>query len=388
MRRGFFIAAAVGLLFFFLFFPSWIIQAVSLSFLSVLLLSYLYSRLMRYWVQVRRKDTVLRGYRQQKLTIGLIAENRGPLPIHQILIRDLTGPMKGDESATYFIKLRGGERRELRYQVESLKRGEFEVGPALLAGSDPLGFFPWKLSLSDRTRIIVYPRVHPLRFPNNEGLPAGNIRTENRIYEDVTRYRAVREYVPGDDTRRISWKVSARLGKLYCLEYLPTLYFPVLIVLNLTTEDYPLKYRQHRAERAIETAASLVAHFVGIGQEVGLATTGELPENPGCQAVPIKPGNAHAVSMMELLARITLGASDFGALLANPSLRIPYGTRILIVSPPLAQERYGFLDDLMGRGYRVELFQIPRTAVRVSGGRGRFARHFIKDYGDELIETG
>jgi hypothetical protein len=42
----------------------------------------------------------------------------------------------------------------------------------------------------------------------------------------------------------------------------------------------------------------------------------------------------------------------------------------------------------MRRGYRVELFQIPRTAVRASAGRRRFARHFIKDYGDELIETG
>lgn len=388
MRRGLFIAITLVLLFFFLFFPSWLIQSVSLLFLLVLLLSFLYSRLLSYWVVVSRKDVVLRGYRNQKLAIGLVVENRGPLPVHQILVRDLTGPMKADESATYFIRLRRGERRELVYRVESLKRGEFEVGPALLAGSDPLGFFPWKRSLQECTRIIVYPRVHALRFPLNEGLPAGNIRTENPIYEDITRYRAVREYVAGDDTRRINWKVSARMGKLYCLEFLPTLYFPVLVVLNLTTSDYPLKYRMHRMERAIETAASLVSHYIGIRQEVGLATTGELPENPGCQAAPIKRGPAHAVSLMELLARIEPGTSDFSALLRSSDLRVPYGTRLLIVSPPLVERQFGSIDDLIRRGYRVELFQTPRTAGRLAAGRLRFACHFIKDYGDDLLETG
>jgi uncharacterized protein (DUF58 family) len=308
LRLSFFSLLIVAFLFFFLFFPSWIIQAFSLLFVLVLATSFLYSRLMRYWVSVSRTDRVLRGYRQQKLSIGLVVENRGPLPLHQLMIRDLTGPMKADESATYFIKLRGGERRILGYQVESLNRGEFEVGPILMSGSDPLGFFPWKITLEERIRVIVYPRVHPLRLLDNRGLPAGNIRTENRIYEDVTRYRTVREYIPGDDTRRINWKVSARMGKLFCLEYLPTLYFPVLVALNLTTSQYPLKYRLHRAERAIETAASLISYFVHLRQEVGLVSSGDLPDNPGYQAVPIKPGTSHAVALLELLARIELGS--------------------------------------------------------------------------------
>ena len=388
MRLSFFFLLILLFLFFFLFFPSWIIQAFSLLFLLVLAASFLYSRLMRYWLTVARSDRVLRGYRQQKLTIGLIVENRGPLPLHQLMIRDLTGPMKADESATYFLKLRGGERRVLTYQVESLRRGEFEVGPIVMSGSDPLGFFPWKTILEVYTRVIVYPRVYPLRLIDNQGLPAGNIRTENRIYEDVTRYRTVREYVAGDDTRRINWKVSARMGKLFCLEYLPTLYFPVLVALNLTTAQYPLKYRNHRAERAIETAASLITYFVNLRQEVGLVASGDLPDNPGYQAVPIKPGTSHAVALLELLARIEMGASDFSELLMRSYLRIPYGTRICIVSPPLEDEQYSLVDELARRGYRVEIFQIPRIAASgMPEGRRRFVSHFIEDYGDELLEA-
>jgi uncharacterized protein (DUF58 family) len=296
--------------------------------------------------------------------------------------------MKADDSATYFLKLRGGERRVLAYQVEGLRRGEFEIGPVLMSGSDPLGFFPWKISLDLKTRIIVYPRVYPLRLIDNQGLPAGNIRTENRIYEDVTRYRAIREYIPGDDTRRINWKVSARMGKLYCLEFLPTLYFPVLIALNLTASDYPLKYRLHRAERAIEMAASLISYFVNLRQEVGLVSSGDLAGESGYHAVPIKPGTPHAVALLELLARIELGSSDFSDLLMSSELRIPYGTRICVVSPPLQDKQYGLLDELIRRGYRVELFQIPRTAASGRAvGRQRFAYHFIRDYGEELIDA-
>lgn len=386
MRLGLLIVNSVIFLFFFLFFPSWIIQAVALLFMLTFLFSFLYSHLLRSRIVVRRKDTVLRGYRQQKLSMELVVENRGPIPVHHLLVRDMTGALTSEESATFFFRLRPGERRKLTYRVESAQRGEFEVGPALIAGADPLGFFPWKISLKQSTRIIVYPRVYPLRLSDKEGLPAGNIRTENRIYEDVTRYRSLREYMSGDDPRRISWKVSARLGKLFCMEFLPALYFPVLILLNLTSSDYPLKYRQHRAERAIEAAASLIYYFIGIKQEVGLASSGRLANEGEGRAVPIKSGYGHAVTLLEYLARINLGSFDFSELLMSSGIRIPLGTRLILVSPPLRKEQFSFLDDLRRRGYRVELFQITRApAVKDQDRNRRFTSHYIQDYGDELI---
>ena len=56
---------------------------------------------------------------------------------------------------------------------------------------------------------------------------------------------------------RINWKVTARTGKLHSMAYLSYLRAPVLIVLNLTREDYPARYRYHYLERAATVAASL-----------------------------------------------------------------------------------------------------------------------------------
>ena len=95
-----------------------------------------------------------------------------------------------------------------------------------------------------------------------------------------------------------------------------------------------------------------------------------------------------SLSRVELLARIEMGTSDFSELLMSSDLRVPYGTRICVVSPPLLDEQYSLVDELARRGYRVEIFQIPRTAASgMPEGRRRFTSHFIEDYGDELLEA-
>ena len=104
----------------------------------------------------------------------------------------------------------------------------------------------------------------------NEGLPAGSIRVDNPVYEDVTRYRSLREYLPGDSLRRVNWKASAKTGQLFVMDYLPLLHAPVLILLNLNSGDYPIRHRYHRIERAATLAASLVVHFLSLRQEIGL----------------------------------------------------------------------------------------------------------------------
>jgi len=71
---------------------------------------------------------------------------------------------------------------------------------------------PWRRKLGARQRLIIYPEVLPLTRPLRSGLPAGTLPTRDQVYEDITRYRSLREYVRGDDARRINWKVSARMA--------------------------------------------------------------------------------------------------------------------------------------------------------------------------------
>lgn len=383
------------LAFFVVFFPSWIIQAIALLLFLTLVFSFIYASMGFSYVVAVRRDDVLRAHRLQKLEVRIDLENRAFLPIHFIFARDVPGALFADKPPNYFLSLAPWEKIKLSYTIESRERGDFAVGPFIIRGSDPLGLFPWEKQIPGYTEVIIYPRVLSLELMHKEGLPAGNIKSENRVYEDITRYRSLKEYTPGDDMRRINWKVSARLGDLYCMEYLPALSFPVLILLNLTTNDFPVKYRSHWIERAIEVAASLCYYFIGLGQEVGLVTSGVLPLDAeyaetrtdayGYHSVPIKSSYGHAVTLLECLARIRTGSADFMQLIFSSGTRIPMGTRIPVISPPLNMEQIAFLEMVKRKGYNVELFQVAHSPEhRVASLR--FPCRQIKDYGEELIE--
>jgi uncharacterized protein (DUF58 family) len=236
-------------------------------------------------------------------------------------------------------------------------------------------------------RVIVYPAIFPLTLEHRRGLPAGNLAVLNRLYEDVRRFRSLREYTPGDELRRINWKVSARLGKLHTTEYNPSLYFPVLVLLNLCAPDYPLSGRYPLIERAIELAGSLVVYFAGLKQEVGLAAAARIPGEPGPVAVPIKAGTSHGVRILESLARAhpVDEEMDFAALAlggaASSGLILPTGTRVLAVTPRLSGVRRASLQALTRRGWQLEVFFMASDAAH--GELAGAVTHSV-GYGEEI----
>jgi uncharacterized protein (DUF58 family) len=262
------------------------------------------------------------------------------------------------------------------------------MGPVELKGSDPFGMFAWRRRVGAPLRVIVYPAVHPLQLKQSSGLPSGNLTVASRLYEDVTNFRSVREYVPGDELRRINWKVSARLGRLYAMEYVPSIYFPVLVVLNLTEGDYPVIHRQQLVERAIEVAASLVFHFAGLKQDVGLVTTGAMAGRPGFPVAPIRSGIGHAVNILEILARIGTSAETVNVAehVFGCGAGIRSGTKIMVVTPPLREEQAGGLLRIRRRGYDTEVFFVSSYLMRkeditLHGIRSRA----VAEYGTELL---
>jgi uncharacterized protein (DUF58 family) len=207
-----------------LFFPLLILQFLALLYICVIGFSYLYARITARYVTVRRKNRILRTHRFEPLEITLIVENRSFLPVSFLNVADQQNTFFASEPGNFLVKLRPGERRNLSYSIESQHRGQYTVGPAVIQGSDPLGFFPFRTQAAESQTLIVYPEVLPLALPGSEGLPVGAIRVENPIYEDITRYRSLREYLPGDSLRRVNWKASAKAGKLFVMDYLPLLH--------------------------------------------------------------------------------------------------------------------------------------------------------------------
>jgi uncharacterized protein (DUF58 family) len=371
-----------------LFVPFRIVQFLSLLFLLVLGISFLISRFASRSVVVLRRDLLLRGHRFEALEIVLTVENRSPLPVTSVAVIDTPGPLFSRQPGRFVLGLRPWERRRLSYFVESQHRGEYFVGPAEVFGADPLGMFPWQRKQDARQRLIIYPEVLPLTRPLLSGLPAGTVATRDQVYEDITRYRSLREYVRGDDARRINWKVSARMGSLVSMEYLPVLFAPALILLNLNGDDYPVRFRSHWMERATVLAASLVMHFLSLRQEIGLVALASLKGNDAVPIAPIGGTPGHAAAILEMLARIEppRAPADFTRLLHGAGVEIPARTHVQVITPSLTDEQHAFLYEEKQKGYSVELFLLggDEQAQRASF-QNDFPVSVVTDYGAELL---
>ena len=372
-----------------LFFPIRILQIISLLYLSALGISFAYSRFMAGALVVLRHDLLLRAHRFDPIQIVLTIENRSPFPVPSVSLIDATGPLFSREPGKFVLRLRPWERKRISYTIESQHRGEYSVGPAALVGSDPLGFFPWRRFSGEVERLIIYPEVLPLRLPLSTGLPAGNVRSQDQRYEDLTRYRSLREYVPGDDARKISWKVSARMGSLHTMEYVPFLFAPVLILVNMNSDDYPFRYRSLWVERAAVMAASLVMHFFSLGQEVGLIAAASMKGGGALPVAQISSAPGHAAAILEMLARMDVSgeSGDFTRLLFASGVNVPVRTHIKVVTPMLTDAQHAFLREVKQKGNAVELFLLGGNSLVPPEPLAReLPLFFVSEYGSELID--
>ena len=364
-----FIILTVGLLFFLFFSPSYYIRYICLFFIGAAVLINLYILLIPTFIKVRHVDSTVRGIKLQEMEIKLEVRNISPIPIPYFTLTDSTGELFA-EMYSFMVNLRPFETRIIKFICKGHQRGEYFLGPVQLKGSDPLGYLTWKKRVETRLRALVYPSIYRMDLKNDRGLPAGSLAINNKMYEDVTQFRSLREYVPGDDMKRINWKASAKTNKLYTMEFDSTLYFPVLIMLNFSLDDYPVRYRNLLVERAAEVAASLAFYFADLKQEIGFVTSGAANEQEGNEegyiSVQSKGGYEHAQEILEVIATLKArkGGADFNSLLFRAGSSIPMGTRVMVVSPHIREAQANTLIAATRKGTNIQVLQLESASER------------------------
>lgn len=358
MKKGI-VAISIGLLLLFLFIPFLAVQLICLFVLSVFLLSYIYAYHTRYNLVVKRKQDWIALYRYQKAAIEFEIENKGFLPLFSLAIIDSAGGLYTGGKERFLITLRAKDRKLVHYEARGYRRGKYLLGPVKLSGMDPLGLFSWEDLHEIMCQVIIYPAIHAITLSHLSGLPGGSIVAGNKVYEDVTRFKSLREYTPGDEPRRIHWKASARLGSLFSKEFLPTLYYPILLVLNLNAGEYAFRHRYRSAERAIEVTASLAVAGIGAGQSVGLISNGVVDENDQYTALPFGRTGSHGMVLLEKLACIQPVSDRAGTVFELVRMNaLPFGTRLIYIGPPLEAEGISFLLTLKRGNTTVELYYL------------------------------
>jgi uncharacterized protein (DUF58 family) len=119
------------------------------------------------------------------------------------------------------VRLRRGSTSVVDYPVPTERRGVVAIGPLRVTRRDPLGLAELARQHGDSTQVLVYPRSYPLA-----ALPLGVARSldgrADRVPHGSITFDSLREYVTGDDLRRVHWRTSARVGELMVREHVDT----------------------------------------------------------------------------------------------------------------------------------------------------------------------
>lgn len=174
------------------------------------------------------------------------------------------------------------------------KRGVYRLPPFDLASDFPFGLLEQRRRFEDPIEVVVYPRVQALRATALDRMP-GSRAAARAPTGDGTEFFALREYMPGDEIRRIAWRISARLGVWMVREM--TLDNARFVIFALDTrrvrdrDDF-----EERFEEVIELVASLAVTLLKRQYSVAVVTP--------AASVERGEGAAQERKVLEMLARL------------------------------------------------------------------------------------
>ncbi|MCK9463463.1 MAG: DUF58 domain-containing protein [Proteobacteria bacterium] len=110
---------------------------------------------------------------------------------------------------------------KVEYLFTPARRGRFCFDAVRVRHLSALGMWRVARRFELKDEIQVYPNIEALRrfglLARRNALAELGVRA-TRMRGDGTEFERMREYRPGDEPRRVDWKTTARLGKLYVRE--------------------------------------------------------------------------------------------------------------------------------------------------------------------------
>ena len=407
---------------FYTFTPQRPVQFIALFLILLVLGSKVYSEYLCRNLRLVRRDRESRVFRYQWTGIELWVENSGRLPAFLVIAEDTSGGIAVFRDIKCLCTLSGRSRQLFRWEAYGSDRGVFTLGPALIRGADPLGLFPFVLVFDkpeDSSRLFVYPAPAFAALKSPGGIPLGNLLTADPFNEDLTRPRSLRDYSPGDESRRINWKASAKLpGTLLVNEYESSLSYPLVLFLNVDPGEYALKNREPYVERTIEAAAALCLMAARERQVLGIilhtaawgrgdnATDAPVMnasaiDTLGMDTAAISPAAFALIPVLERLAALKPFGAGITDIEKNQGLRpstrhllekgktLPFGTRLVYSGPSLGEEDYRALETLRRRRLSLEYLIIDERNLmeQLPGSAGKVSVpiHQIKERGYEIL---
>ncbi len=353
-----------------------------------------------------------------RAVVRVTVQNTGWLPVPWVLLEDLLPKQGMKKDARLKVRgknvqismLRPGGETVLRYSVECLRRGYYQVGPLVLENGDLFGLHRRYRVETQPHFLLVYPRIVTLQgYDLASRRPIGDVRLSHRLYEDPTRIAGVRPYEPGDPLNRVHWRATARTGTLHSKITEPSTLSGATVVLDFHAAGYHSRGEPHRSELAVTTAISLANAVYEMGQQVGLVTNGgdaadrlrlegwqndqqtrtaarkvgqmaDASDRLEPLVVETRRGVEQLQRMRDVLARAELsGGLTFAQLVDETVSRLPRDATVLAVLPQVSVETALTLGNLRRRGFAITVVLILFEDMALEGAYGRLIAEGIRD---------
>ncbi|MFC7885445.1 DUF58 domain-containing protein [Streptomyces sp. NPDC057376] len=222
----------------------------------------------------RSGDTSTRLGDTADITLTVTNPSSRPLRAH---LRDAWPPsswQRGTETAAsrHHVTVPAGERRRVTTRLRPTRRGDRQADRVTIRSSGPLGLF----TRQGTHRVPWTVRVLP-PFTSRKHLPSKlsrlrelDGRTSVLTRGEGTEFDSLREYVPGDDTRSIDWRATARQSAVAVRTWRPERDRHILLVLDTGRTSAGRVGDAPRLDASMDAALLLAALASRAGDRVDL----------------------------------------------------------------------------------------------------------------------
>lgn len=234
---------------------------------GVLLAALAITRFGRPEVSVVRRLAPGLVHEGDRAAVDAVITNRGRRTLTNVSLVDEVGSL--GRAVFQAGVIRPGESGDAQYQILCRPRGVYPVGPVTATVTDPLRLAQASSVVPTLDRLIVYPEVEDLvGFPMTRGrdpaMQASRPEFSQRGGED---FYTLREYVFGDDLRRVHWPSSAKKDDLMIRQLETPWQSRALVILDLRWKAYE---SEDCFEKAVRGAACIVRHLAREGFDADL----------------------------------------------------------------------------------------------------------------------
>jgi len=300
----------------------------------------------------RRLETSLVEEGQQ-IHVTLSVENRGTSALWLGLSEKLPSEISVMDGETSLLALlAAAEHTSISYVIQAPRGSHSISGVEMVTCGTSIPILYRELLLA-KTLFRVFPRIEPLQElvirPRNTRIYAGNVKTG--IGGVGLDFFGCRDYVTGDDIKRINWRAYAKREELVINEFEQERVADVSIILDARKRANTSLNSQKLFDCAVRAAASISSHLLTQGNNVGLLIYGDYINwtYPGY-------GKLQQRRILDALScATTANKPAFEDLHKLPARFFPPRSQLVVLSPLAGLDDIEVLGMLHARGYQIVL---------------------------------